>query len=311
MLRLTKIRDLTLRAPSGPGRPAHVSAASGLVRTGDFLYVIADDENHLGIFPAVGDAAGELIRLFPGGLPDAPEQRKAAKPDLEALTLLPPMPGYPAGALLALGSGSRRNRRSGALLALDAGGAISGDARLVDLAGIVAALRLRLGRLNIEGAIVRGERLELLQRGNHPGTGNALAGVSLAAVLQAAGSATVAPWVPDIRDVDLGAIDGVPLCFTDGAALPDGSILFTAVAENSATSYEDGPCVGAAIGVVASDGMPRCLERLDQPHKIEGVDARVEGDTLRLLLVTDADDALLPAALYSAELPGYPFPPRG
>jgi hypothetical protein len=31
---------------------------------------------------------------------------------------------------------------------------------------------------------------------------------------------------------DLGHLDGVPLCFTDAAALPDGGMVFSAVAED-------------------------------------------------------------------------------
>ena len=46
-------------------------------------------------------------------------------------------------------------------------------------------------------------------------------------------------------------------------------------------------------------------DRLDQPHKIEGVDAQVAGDVIRLLLVTDADDASVPAAMFSAAIPMY------
>jgi hypothetical protein len=41
------------------------------------------------------------------------------------------------------------------------------------------------------------------------------------------------------------------------------------------------------------------LYRLEQPYKVEGVNARVEGDVIRLLLVTDADDFEIPAALFS------------
>lgn len=64
--------------------------------------VVADDEYHLGMFPAHGHADGELIRLFPGELPTFGKERKALKPDLEALTRLPPFPAYPHGALFAL-----------------------------------------------------------------------------------------------------------------------------------------------------------------------------------------------------------------
>jgi hypothetical protein len=35
---------------------------------------------------------------------------------------------------------------------------------------------------------------------------------------------------------------------------------------------------------------------------VEGVNARVEGDVIRLLLVTDADDFEIPAALFAATI---------
>ncbi|MFL5038808.1 MAG: DUF6910 family protein, partial [Xanthobacteraceae bacterium] len=99
---------------------------------------------------------------------------------------------------------------------------------------------------------------------------------------------------------DLGRIDGIPFCFTDAAALPNGDMVFTAVAEDTEDTYNDGPCAGAAIGIVTNDGHLRWLRRLDRPHKIEGVDARLDGDAVRLLLVTDADDPDIPASLFSA-----------
>jgi hypothetical protein len=111
----------------------------------------------------------------------------------------------------------------------------------------------------------------------------------------------------EVRTYDLGAIDGAPLCFTDGAALPDGSIVFTAIAEAAANSYDDGPCNGAAIGVTNSAGELRFLERVEHGYKIEGVEARVDGSRVRLRLVTDADDAGVPAQLLAAEIDGYPF----
>jgi hypothetical protein len=56
----------------------------------------------LGVFPATGSEPGRLIRLFDGELPDSKVDRKRQKPDLEALTLLPPGGNHPHGALLAL-----------------------------------------------------------------------------------------------------------------------------------------------------------------------------------------------------------------
>jgi hypothetical protein len=92
------------------------------------------------------------------------------------------------------------------------------------------------------------------------------------------------------------------LCFTDGAALPNGDIVFSAVAENTEDSYNDGPCMGSAVGILTKAGNLRSLHALDLPHKIEGIDAKMEGDSIRLLLVTDDDNASIPAGLYSASL---------
>ena len=91
-----KLRELTLDVPRAAGGGRYVSAASGLVRTGGHMYVAADDERELAVFPATGDAPGRLVRFLPGELPADPEERKRDKPDVEALALLPAGPG--AGA---------------------------------------------------------------------------------------------------------------------------------------------------------------------------------------------------------------------
>ena len=217
---------------------------------------------------------------------------------------LPSFAGYPHGALFALGSGSKRNRRLGALLALDAQGAASDSPLGIDLANMFSALDDHFTALNIEGGLVNGNELCLLQRGNKSAGRNALIRFHLPPLLDVLGShagiASVSPFA--VHPVDLGSIAGTPLCFTDGSALPNGDIVFSAVAEDTEDTYNDGPCVGAAIGILDREGNLRCLHRLDQPHKIEGVDARVEGGVIRLLLVTDADDASIPASIFSATL---------
>ena len=307
LISLTKVRTLDLSAPTSAGRTPHLSAASGLVRAGRFLYVVADDELHLGVFHATEAKAGHLIRLFPGELPAPAKERKARKPDLEALTLLPAFAGFPHGALLALGSGSKRNRRMGALLALDAQGEPGDTPQLCDLSGIFSVPEEIFAALNIEGAIVLGDELCLLQRGNKRTVENAVIRFPLPALLDLLGSGhppAAQSLIPSaICPVVLGEVDGIPLCFTDAAALPNGEFVFAAIAEDTEDNYNDGPCKGAAIGIADRQGRLRCLYRLDRPHKIEGIEATVEGDVIRLLLVTDADDATIPASLYSATLP--------
>jgi hypothetical protein len=298
LISLARLRTLDLETPSRVGRPAHLSAASGLARAGRFLYVVADDELHLGVFCAESAAPGRLIRVFPGDLPLPPAERKASKPDLEAITLLPAAAAYPHGALLVLGSGSKAQRRRGVLLGLSSQGETPSGPRECDFSGILGAMQ----GPNIEGAFVCGDEMCLLQRANQGKRMNAILRYRLAPFLEAIRSgASLEPL--GIHPIDLGAIDGVALGLTDGAALPDGRFVFSAVAEDTKDSYLDGRCVGAALGIATREGQVHSLDRLDALHKIEGVEARVEGRRVRLLLVTDADDAAIPAALYSAEIP--------
>lgn len=113
------------------------------------------------------------------------------------------------------------------------------------------------------------------------------------------GNSAIAP--AGIADFALGDIDGIPFSFTDATALPDGRLIFTAVAEDTGNAYEDGGCLGSAIGIIA-DGTLRRVERVDRPCKIEGVHARMNGARVDLLLVTDADDADVPGELLRATL---------
>jgi len=303
MITLTKVRELDLSAASAAGRPLHLSAASGLVRVQSFIYVVADDELHLGVFPAVGSEPGRLIRLFDGALPDSKRKRKKQKPDLEALTLLPAFGDYRHGALLAFGSGSRSNRRTGALLRLDGHGAVRGSPHAIDLSPMLAPLDEKFPKLNIEGAVVSRDELRLFQRGNKRHAENAIIRFRFSLLLELLSSGSVGAVKPfAIERFDLGQIDGIPLCFTDAAALPNGDMVFTAVAEDIDDNYNDGPCAGAATGIVGNNGHLCSLHRLRQPCKIEGVDARPDGDAVRLLLVTDADDPDIPASLFSATM---------
>ena len=151
MIRVRKLRDLTLE----PGERAHLAAASGLVRVGEWLYVIADDENFLGVFPAQGRAPGRRVFFDDCGLPQDHAARKAEKPDLEALAHLPPRAWPPYGALLALGSGSTPRRRRGLLLALNQDG-LAAMPHILDLSPLCTALETEIPELNLEGAAVVG-----------------------------------------------------------------------------------------------------------------------------------------------------------
>jgi hypothetical protein len=301
MIHTNKICELHLTHGTSESRSPFMSAASGLVKVNNLLYVVADDEHHLGVFSADHVGPGELVRLFDGTLPDHAKKRKAQKPDLETLLLLPTFTGYPYGALLGMGSGSRPNRDTGVLLGLDALGNINSAPRLIDLRLLYDAIRAEVDELNIEGAVIAGGRFILLQRGNKV-RANALIVCELDSLIDdlALHNAPRLRVAPVVRAVELGDIDGVPLSFTDAAGLPDGNLLFTAAAENSDNSFDDGACSGSAIGLVDTNGKVVTIERLDQPYKVEGVAATIDADGIHLLLVTDVDDASKPAWLLSA-----------
>jgi hypothetical protein len=287
------IRELTIEG----GR--YISAASGLAHTGDHIYVVADDERELGVFPAQGMKPGRLERFLPGELPADPEERKRHKPDLEALALLP-------GALLALESGSKPQRRGGVLWQLDERGKLAGEPQRLDLTGLYDALDREIPDLNIEGATVAGARLILFQRGNGRGAVNAAVTLELAGVERSLAEWSIdAGAIEEIRRHDLGEVDGVRLCFSDATALPDGSILFTAVAEGGDDTYQDGQCVGAGIGMLDAAGELSGFDRLEPGFKVEGIEVHHDGAETVVFLVADADDPSSPSVLLGAPLPQF------
>lgn len=304
MLHLTQLRELNLQTAIHPGRPAFLSAASGLVRMGDHLYVVADDELQLGEFSLTGNSPGTVRRLFPGELPDKPKKRKKHKPDLEILTRLPAFADYPHGALLALGSGSTQRRCRGALLALTAQGGVQSAPQVLDASALYEELERHFDELNLEGAWVWGNELRLLQRGNKGGSSNAVLHLDLHAVLSGLSHDEVLPALKPlaIHTLQLGVIDNVPLSFTDASVLPDGRWLFSAVAEDTDNAYADGPCAGAAVGLADADHRILWMKRVTPSYKIEGIDVRQTQSAGQVLLVTDADDPAMPARLLSATI---------
>ncbi len=301
MVRARKLRSLTL----DPGERPHLAAASGLVRVGEWLYVVADDENFLGVFPATGSAPGRRLSFDKSQLPEKHKERKAQKPDLEALAHIPANAWPPHGALLALASGSKPQRRRGLLLTLKSDGSAA-DQRLLDLTPLYAALEAKVPDLNIEGAAVLGNSFRLLQRGNGRAGVNAVIELDFDGMCRSAAQSIAlhADLVRGIRRYDLGAHQGVRLTFTDASPLPDGRLVFAAVAEDVKNTYDDGPVVAAAIGLMDARGHVVTMEPLEPVLKIEGLHATLEKDGISLLLVADADDESHPAPLLAAKLRG-------
>jgi hypothetical protein len=302
VLEVRTVRELCVASPSGDGSTDHVSAASGLVRLGQRLYVVADDDNHLAMFDLRDERPGRMFRLLEGRLPQEPAERKAVKADLESLAYLTPSLEHPAGALLAMGSGSRPNRQRAVLLGLDERGEPLGPRRVVDLAPLYAPLLSTFEELNVEGAFRDGGDLCVLHRRNRKSPVNACIRFDWRAFERWLHADAPVPRATSIDEFDLGAIDGVPLCFTDGTALAGGGWVFCAAAEDTADSYADAGCAGSAVGMVGPTGELLSLQSLSLSCKAEGIAVERRGSRLGVLLVTDADDPNVPARLLSAAL---------
>lgn len=304
-LQVRVLRQLDLSHPPDTGRPAWLSAASGLVRCGGELYVAADDELSLGRFAATGSRPGSLLRLFEGRLPLRKQARRKRKADLEILLRLPPLGGLTHGALLALGSGSSPRRRRGALVPLDARGRARGAAQSVDATPLFAQLAREFDDLNLEGGWLDEDSLCLLQRGHRGGSPNAVIELDYGTLVAglARGRVLRDQRPRRVTQVDLGKLHGVPLGFTDACRPARGLWLYSAVAEDTVDARADGAFLGAVIGLATrADGI-LWQRRIAPPLKVEGIEATLRGNALTILCVTDADDLAVPAQLLRISAP--------
>jgi len=301
-LELRTLRELKLSEPSGDGRPAHLCAGSGVVRRGDYAYVIGDDELFLAVFRlSAAHEPGTLQRALAGELPLDHDARSDAKPDLEALTVLPPFGGHPFGALLGLGSGSAPGRDRGFVWALNADGSLRGEAREVDLAPVYERLSEHIEALNIEGASVIGDRLWLLQRGGaEDEAAGIVAELSLEQVMDSLQrDLRIDPHeLAAMRAYDLGTLDGVPLTFSDATPVAQELLVFTASAEGAGHEIR-----GSVVGTLDRGGDVRRLRTIDRRYKVEGVHATIDTGVMDFLFVCDQDDPERPSPLLSAAMP--------
>jgi len=229
--------------------------------------------------------------------------RKKRKPDMETLFLLPSPKAGAGDALIALGSGSRKNRQTGVVIGLDGRGNVAKKVRRFDLRPFYEPLRDVLGgEINIEGAIVTADEFLLLNRGVKGKSANAVAHYHLRDLHRLIKGARANIKPTSVRRYNLGAINGIALGFTDAAALPSGGWLFTAVAEDTDDSVADGACKGSVVGLVDSRGDLLGMHRLRPKMKVEGIDLQATQRGLVLCLVTDADTPARPSALLLAHL---------
>ena len=298
-LELRKLRDLDVERGADDSRPGYLSSASAVVRRADFTYVVADDEVELGEFQLSSSEPGTLRRALEGELPDDADERSQEKPDLEALTALPPFDGSPYGGLLGLGSGSNERRDRGFFWHFDSHGALTGDPSQIDLEPLYTRLRDEIAELNVEGAAVLDDRFLVFHRGNGDNSQNAVAELGLDQVM----ASLVGDRSIDVEELqrvavyDLGELDGTPLCFSDATTLSDDLVVFTASAED-----EDGEIHGSVVGTLDPGGEIERLRTIDRRWKVEGVHAAIDARVIDFVFVCDQDSDE-PSPLLSATMP--------
>ncbi len=284
--------------------PRHVRAGSALRRWGGRLVVVQDDVNALALLDERSGTVEPLVLpADAGGRRHFSERRgnKAAKMDLEACVVLPD------GRLLAFGSGSTPARER--VVVVD----VEHRVRIVDGGPLFARLRtpeFAGAALNLEGAVVLGDRLRMFQRGNG-GTldgraaASAVGDLELRAFVRWLDHGGAAPPLLSIQRVDLGARHGVPFGFTDATTLPDGRVVFLAGAEDSPDTYRDGDVLGARVGLLDRERvvLTDILDASGEPTslKLEGVEFVAFAPTggIELVVVADMDDPDVPAVIAS------------
>lgn len=278
-----------------------VRAASAVAPFGGGFLVVQDDATHGAWFRA---GSVRPVRLLPAvdGLElfEEASGTKHLKPDFEAACTLE-VAGAPA--VMMLGSGSLAARMRWSVLRFTAG---RPEAQVADMsplyAAVAAALSIPLDVINMEGACVVGGSLRWFHRGL-PSAGVPAGSVDLgpaAAVAAALGRTSAsAVTVGNPTHYDLGVVHGVGLGITDAVALPDGTVLVSAAAEDSPNPRDDGPVVASALARI--DG--GAVEEVTLVPLIEGRICKVEGlmilgsedDGTRLLAVVDVDDPESPS----------------
>jgi hypothetical protein len=295
-------------------RPAHVRAASAIVRAASYTIVIQDDANFVALIDPQGTLRG--LALPPGGdgLRQFDDERgnKALKLDLEACAVIPSPDG---AAVIAFGSGSSPHRERVALLdGFEQFAPRYALSEAHDLYSLLRAMHEFSGsELNIEGAVFQAGSIMLLNRGNGAPIAdrqpvNASCIIPVVALVDYLDDPInhPPPLPTTIVQYDLGSIGLCPLTFTDATPCP-GGVLYAATAEQSPDAVRDGPVLGSALGVLMGN-TARWIE-LTNPDgsyftaKVEGL-LLDETNPHQVTLVIDRDTPSLPAELCLATLSG-------
>ncbi len=284
----------------------YVRAASSVRRWGTKFVIISDDTNAI----AVKDEQQVGAVLLPpgkGGRRTFGSElgNKKHKLDLEASVVLPD------GRLVVFGSGSTHRRERIVVVSPEH------DVRLFDGSewyGLLRRTRAFSGsELNVEGVVIVGDKVRLFQRGNGAVVDgetpiNATVDVVLSHFVAWLDGAAAIPELYNVTQYDLGTIEDVAWTFTDAALTSQGRVVFTATAEASEDTFNDGQVYGSCFGVIGATEV-QLVEVTDRSGqrlalKIEGLEP-TPGDPGAFAVVVDMDRPDEPALFGRLDVSGF------
>lgn len=319
----TIVRQLSLCYSAGAlpaaDRPAWVRSGSGMAWYGKRLAIAQDDANFIALLDPECESV-EAIALPAGhdGKRQFDDQggNKRWKLDLESCFSFRPAPGNETW--MGFGSGSSPLRES--IVMLESTEELDPRIRVIEASRFYQLLRQEKAfsgsELNMEGvALLPSGMLRLFQRGNGAAVGglqpvNATVDIRLDELLAFLEDPAIRP-VPALHNIvqyEIGCVVAIRFTFTD-AVEHEGSVYFLVAAEDSPDTIRDGAVVGAAIGILDAQGVPRWTHLRDAAGKpflgkAEGLafDRKEPG---KAYIVIDPDNSEVPSQLCHVELRGF------
>lgn len=297
VIKLEKVRDLTLSKPLTADSKPYISAASGLIKKGNEFFLVSDNERHIFSLNPVEPhlKAFEILKVKAS---KEKTDKKVDKPDFESLAWLTPAEWPPYGAIVAWPSASTPQRMKAVLAPFYMDGSF-GKPIESDILPLAYRLQSDAKELNMEGILIRDGKVFFFQRGNAPKSKNGIAEMSLANWTRGMKNGD---WSGKVKfdSIKLGSMSGVDLTFSDADWTSYGLIAL-ATAEDSGSAVTNGTTYGTVL-VRIVEGKSQILAKFDQTVKLEGIVAEETPQGLELYLVDDSDGDTA-SQLFKARIP--------
>ncbi|MGE0172225.1 MAG: hypothetical protein AB7T49_05550 [Oligoflexales bacterium] len=293
-LKLESVRELALESNPKEKAKKYLSAASGIVKLEDRFYVVSDDALSLFSFKSnePNVKAHNLLSAKAKG-------KKTEKPDIESLVHLTPMEWPPHGALVAWPSASSLSRMTAVVVPFEKDGEL-GSPIFTNILPLAYQIQPEAKDVNMEGILIRDDKVFLFQRGNSKKGKNGIFEMPLANWIK---GLKEEDWSGKIKfeSIKLGTLSGVELTFTDAAWTKYG-LLVLASAEDSESSFADGAIFGTVLARVVGD-KGEIIAKFDPNTKLEGFVANDTAGGLELHLVEDSDNSEKASRLFRTVVP--------